>query len=256
MYIRTDQPDPRDGLVAKTLRDRTPPLECPDLQSATYDYRSVIRHLGDFEHIESPWVSCTFSLPFVIWEGHERRLKRRTSSREDHFISFVVSKSLTQGRAELATSLLRSVPPGADLDRQLMRFANSSQEILVGQNIPSEALLGTVPWRRVYRTLDGVGLLNAKMFEFVHEEKNEGRFRQFCDKLRVVWKNKMSEDAAVNQAYTWLAIDVDAVSSMEELAELRSLLVRIAVALFGWSHRPENPSVWAPPSNTIWKRVT
>ncbi|KAF5392673.1 hypothetical protein D9757_000884 [Collybiopsis confluens] len=156
----------------KTFAPRTPvssemysfsSLTCGSLiETATYE--DCIQHLGWETRSNSPFISTSFSLFWVIWDALRRY---NIGVKHDVEIAIIDAGSLS-GKAVTALQLLRKSPSQKKKDARHSRwlhFAQESQSVLVYGFIPRSAVLASVPLRVVIQNMPSYFLQSSSSIQ-------------------------------------------------------------------------------------------
>lgn len=230
--LHCNPPDTEHGLIANHFQHNTSRLHsAPALHTGVFDDASVVNHIDNFNYPDSPWVSCTFSLPYILWEGNRRR--RHPSGQDEYFVSIIRTDhpSLTDRNPKLAAEILANIII-PDRPKRVFDFARAHQEVLVAQNVPADAIVATTTWTRIVSSLESKALLDSTT---MFPETRELKLRAFCWKLRICWNEngRMHPAEAANQALLWLSDGTD----IEQEEETTRLLEQLAMAIYLWPHR-------------------
>ncbi|TCD65002.1 hypothetical protein EIP91_003370 [Steccherinum ochraceum] len=179
-------------LSLSSSEEEADPLTTPDA--------SVIEYIERYSYdpkASSPWIACTFNLPYVIWEGRRRRKYRPDAQL---YVSFVRTQLLPN--AELGVVLLRRMGVCSGYQRKGYWFANSHQDVLVHQHIPAEAILVTVRWDTLIDSLHIAGLLPDDTL--LPSKLPKQSLHSFYAPLHSAWSFQLTELDAVKQAISWI----------------------------------------------------
>ena len=205
-----------------------------------YSTSDAVKHITSYTNPEfvSPFVSCTFSLPFVIWEGY-RRLSVSLYTREEHlYVSFIsTARFAGLGTAKLGVEWLSAADLTDSETKRAYSFANAHQEVLVNLYIPLNAVIVTIPWSHIVTPLEDRQLVVPRNV-FLESEMMD--LRQFCWDMRKIWKPRMTRPYAIDQAVRWLFYAMHPIwnqAPSEEKDKLVWLCQNLAIAIFLWGHR-------------------
>ncbi|KAH9947764.1 hypothetical protein B0H21DRAFT_691332 [Amylocystis lapponica] len=178
-----------DAFSSSTIHSRSPTSPSPYRSPAKSTYADVARHLDWTTRSSSPYVSCSFSFAWAIWEATRRYHHSMKHSVE---IAVIDAKALT-GRAVTAVELLRQ---GDAKDRhkdhwRWYRYATEAQDVLVWGYIPGTAVLASIPLTQVLNRLpsyflsadapDGADSPMARIgWDYARKKPS---YRQFCQEV-------------------------------------------------------------------------
>jgi hypothetical protein len=132
--------------------------EAPSSLTLEKDSEAVEKHITSWKNkYEEPsrFISLTSNVLYVFWEWKRRMF----SSYQDDFIIIVLKSSelRASGRTKLGTELLRRKE-----NKVAFRFAEHHEEVIVVENIPSKAILGSMSMSRFE---DSIRLRCQKLLE-------------------------------------------------------------------------------------------
>ena len=218
---------------------RKPSFEARDGgQGRGFNIPQAVKHLNGYRHPEfrSPYVSCTFSLPYIIWEGCRRVAISEHTSEEDLYVSFIDASALEPETARLGVELLRNADLSDEDTQRAYNYANAHQEVLVQRRIPSEAIRATVPWK------DIIDALRQARFMPTLRPAEQANLRKFCWKLLTYWTRRpgrgrrMTARVAADQAVKWLLFEIH-VAESRRLDRAKLLAQDLAEAIYLWPRR-------------------
>ncbi|KAI0696332.1 hypothetical protein BC835DRAFT_1414306 [Cytidiella melzeri] len=234
IIFRVHESGQQEAFIAKAFRqqDRSCIPTEKDISRAM-----VVDHILEWTPKDSPWMSCTFSLPYVLWEAH-RRSKDSSKPLPALHISLVhAAHPSLQCRAILAVEALHGPVPRASMQktRRAINFARAFQEVLIYGEIPQGAVLATVPWN------DFSAHFESTHLQHLHANHGPLRFFGFCERLREVMSGKDTDVAmagAVNQASNILGSPLYAsVQDAKSLETATALVCDLSRTIFSWSYR-------------------
>ncbi|KAI0340273.1 hypothetical protein BDW22DRAFT_1360210 [Trametopsis cervina] len=195
----------------------------------------VVAHIQDWSPNETPWVSCTFSLPYVMWEAN-RRMNGGSGNHARLAVSIIdAMHPCMQARSVLGVEALRGRVPMTDGTRTAMNFARAFQEVLVYGEVPKEAVLNTVPWKLFAATFE------SPQFRYLPSDIPKDNFEYFCSRLREGLHQKdpaLLMTSAIMQSIMLLGITSDTTGTglHTNLQGYRSILYQLSRGIFIWPY--------------------
>ncbi|KAI0088368.1 hypothetical protein BDY19DRAFT_194896 [Irpex rosettiformis] len=198
----------------------------------------VTRHIVQWSTRDSPWISCTFSFPYVLWETTRRLTVATPELGSDLCISLIRAQHYSiEHRAILGVEALRGPIPRSSMEstRKAVNFARAFQEVLIYGEIPMEALLVTLTWDAVRAAFQQTHLT------YLTDDINcQNSFRHFCEQLRAAMRENDVEQAkvtTVDQSMGILRELYKEVEDQEDLDHLREAVYDLSTVLFSWPYR-------------------
>ena len=151
---------------------------------------------------------------------------------EDLYVSIIDATVLKPGTAKLGVELLRGVITVHERSRQAYHYANAHQEVLVQERIPPEAVLVTIPWQHMMKSLQEVNLM-------LSQGPVPRNFQEFCLELKWKWKESagrsggMSQGRAEFMASRFLSLEMGVSGDGQRVDQ--EIIRHVAETIFRWA---------------------